>query len=98
MGVDDVVAALDEQVGELRSLVAPLDEGGLATASACEGWSVADVLLHLAQTNEAAVASVRGGLEAAAERLWGQARPGDVDAAAGDAVAAERGASGNEVR
>lgn len=98
MGVDDVVTALDEQVGELRSLVAPLDEAGLATPSACEGWSVADVLLHLAQTNEAAVASVRGELESATDSLWGRARPGDVDVAAGEAVAAERGASGSEVR
>lgn len=91
------MAALDEQVEELRSMVGPLDEDGLASASACEGWTVADVLLHLAQTNEVAVASVRGELATAAG-LWGQARPGDVDAAAGEAVAAERGASGSEVR
>jgi uncharacterized protein (TIGR03084 family) len=95
---DDVVAALGEQVDELRSLVGGLDEDGLAVASACAGWSVADVLLHLAQTNEAATASVRGDLETVAEQLWGNATPGDVDAAAGDAVAAERGASGAEVR
>lgn len=93
----DVVAALAEQVDELRSIVGPLDEGGLATASACAGWSVADVLLHLAQTNEAAVASVRDD-PASVAALWGQARSGDVDELAGDAVAAERGATGAEVR
>ena len=96
--MDDVVVALGEQVDELRSIVGPLDEGGLATASACAGWSVADVLLHLAQTNELAVASVRGDLAAAAERVWGPVAPGDVDAAAGDAVAADRGATGVEQR
>lgn len=95
--VDDVVAALAEQVDELRSIVGPLDEDGLATPSACAGWSVADVLLHLAQTNEAAVASVRGDL-AAVEGQWGDTRSGNVDEAAGDAVAAERGAPGTEVR
>jgi uncharacterized protein (TIGR03084 family) len=94
---DDVVAALAEQVDELRGLVGPLDEDGLATSSACDGWSVADVLLHLAQTNEVAVASVRGDLAAVAGQ-WGQARSGNVDEAAGDAVAAERGATGAEVR
>lgn len=97
--VDDVVAALSEQVDELRAIVGPLDEGGLATASACEGWTVADVLLHLAQTNELATASLRGDLVAAAERVWGRAQPGaDVDALAGAAVDAERGAGGAEVR
>jgi uncharacterized protein (TIGR03084 family) len=96
--MDDVVAALDEQVEELRDMVGALDEDRLAAASACEGWSVADVLLHLAQTNELAVASVRGDLVAAAERVWGQTAPGDVDAAAGEAVAVERGASGADVR
>jgi uncharacterized protein (TIGR03084 family) len=95
--MDDVVAALAEQVDELRSMVGPLDEDGLATPSACAGWSVADVLLHLAQTNEAAVASVHGDL-AAVEGQWGHARRGDVDEAAGDAVEAERGATGAEVR
>ena len=62
--MDDVVAALAEQVEELREMVGGLDDGGLATPSACEGWSVADVLLHLAQTNEAAVASARDELAA----------------------------------
>jgi uncharacterized protein (TIGR03084 family) len=96
--MDDVVTALAEQVDELRSMVGGLDEDGLAAPSACEGWSVADVLLHLAQTNELAVASVRGDLAEAAERVWGQTQAGDVDAAAGEAVAAERGAGGAEVR
>ncbi len=79
-------------------MVGGLDDGGLATPSACEGWSVADVLLHLAQTNEAAVASARDELAGASGWLWGETRPSDVDAAADAAVATERGAGGAEVR
>ena len=96
--MDDVVAALAEQVEELREMVGGLDDGGLATPSACEGWSVADVLLHLAQTNEAAVASARDELAGASGWLWGETRPSDVDAAADAAVATERGAGAAEVR
>ena len=45
---------------ELDGLVRDLDPAGLTTPSRCPGWSVADVLLHLAQSNEMAVASVTG--------------------------------------
>jgi uncharacterized protein (TIGR03084 family) len=96
--MDDVVAALAEQVVELRTMVGGLDDGGLATPSACEGWSVADVLLHLAQTDEAAIASLRGELAGAAGWLWGEARAAGVDAAADAAVATERGDGGPELR
>ena len=32
----------------------------MAAANACEGWTVADVVLHLAQTDELALASANG--------------------------------------
>lgn len=57
---DDVLKALAEQQAELDELVRDLDESGWARPSRCEGWTVSDVVLHLAQTNEMAVASVRG--------------------------------------
>ena len=59
----DVVAALQAQQDELALLVTDASDADLGRASRCGGWSVGDVLLHLAQTNEMAVASVEGRLE-----------------------------------
>ena len=94
----DVVADLRAQVEDLRTLASGLDEAGFATPSACPGWSVSDVLLHLAQTNDMAIASVQQRLMEAGD-LWAPAREGvsNVDDLADGAVAAERGPSGAEV-
>jgi uncharacterized protein (TIGR03084 family) len=90
--MDDVVAALAAQQDELVGFVEGLDDATLTRPSRCDGWSVADVLLHLAQTNEMAVASVEGRV---AEWMDGVAKDmepvGNVDDWAGALVAAERG-------
>ncbi|HMQ27696.1 MAG TPA: maleylpyruvate isomerase N-terminal domain-containing protein, partial [Acidimicrobiales bacterium] len=93
-----VVEALVAQQEELRALVAGRDDEALRRPTRCEGWSAADVLLHLAQTNEAAVASVAGRLEDF--RLGGVGGEGaaDVDELADLAVAAERSAAPTAVR
>lgn len=96
-GVDEVTRALADQLDELRTLVADLDEGGLRAASACPGWSISDVLLHLAQTNEIATASAMGSFAEATE-MWRGAAGDDVDALAGSAVERDRGASGDQIR
>lgn len=57
---DAVVGALADQQAELSALLDPLDDEGWARPSRCEGWSVADVVLHVAQTNEMAIASCEG--------------------------------------
>ncbi len=57
-GAGEPVDALAAQQRELIDVVAGRDEQDLSRPSRCEGWSAADVLLHLAQTNEMAVASV----------------------------------------
>lgn len=95
----EVLGALREQLDELRALVEPLDDEGWARPSACAGWSVSDVVLHLAQTNELTVASLRGDLAEVARGWAGEGAEGTttVDDVAGDAVARERGASGAEV-
>lgn len=94
-----MVDALDEQQRELESIIAPLDAEGLLRPTRCEGWTVSDALLHLAQTDEAAVASVAGRLaEHAATMGTGRADVVDVDAWADDAVAAERHLPPEEVR
>jgi uncharacterized protein (TIGR03084 family) len=97
--VDDaVVQALADQQDELRSLVADRGDTDLLRPTRCAGWTAADVLLHLAQTNEAAVASVEdrlgdfrlGGADATAAR--------DVDDLADAAVASERDRPPSEIR
>lgn len=92
--VDDVLVALAAQQAELAGLVAGLDEAGLRAPSRCDGWSVADVLLHLSQSNEMAVASVTGRWEQAivARGAALELRDGaDVDEIAAAMVEAERG-------
>ncbi len=96
--MDAIVTALGQQQDELASYVADQDEAGLSLPSRCPGWSVADVLLHLAQTNEMAVASCQGRLAEVADRMArGLGSVGSVDDWAGAMVDKERG-SATEVR
>ena len=92
--------ALREQLRELLSVVAELDERGLALPSACDGWSIADVLLHLAQTNELATASANGETAGVVGEWAAPAGPmrTDVNDIAGRAVERERGSSGGAAR
>lgn len=88
----DELEALEAQHDELAGMVDGLTSDGWATPSQCEGWSVSDVLLHLAQTDEMALASLDDELPAHLERVadvWAGAA--SVDDGAGLLVAAERG-------
>ena len=51
---------LEAEQDRLEEILAGLDGAQWAAPSAAAGWSVADVMLHLAQTEEAVVASVGG--------------------------------------
>lgn len=42
------MAALAAQQDDLTGLVSSLDEVGWRTPSRCDGWSISDVVLHLA--------------------------------------------------
>lgn len=53
----DVVGDLEAQQAELSDLVDRIDGEDWGRPSRCAGWSVGDVVLHLAQTNELALAS-----------------------------------------
>jgi uncharacterized protein (TIGR03084 family) len=94
----DGVARLAAQHDELAGLLDGLDENGWARPSRCAGWTVSDVVLHLAQTDEMALASAEGRLAgylaSAAEAMTG---PVDVDEGADQMVANERGRPGVEV-
>lgn len=94
----EVLDALQAQQRQLSVMVDPLDDEGLGRPSRCDGWSIADVLLHLAQTNEFAAASARGDLAAIAERGPEVGPATDVDEWAGAVVDAERSADPGAVR
>jgi uncharacterized protein (TIGR03084 family) len=91
--VDEIVAALAAEQQELVALVRDLDADALLRPSRCAGWTVADVLLHLAQTDDMAVASVGGTFDDVvgrmAEAMVGR-EAGNVDEWAAVAVDVER--------
>ena len=57
----DVFSALEVQTDRLDEILSGLDEEQWAAPSLCPGWSVTDVVLHLAQTEEGVVATTEGG-------------------------------------
>jgi uncharacterized protein (TIGR03084 family) len=96
--VEAIVGAVAEQQRELDSLLARLDHSGWETPSACPGWSVADVVLHMAQTNEMATASARGELPGWMANAYEGLRPAtDIDDGAALMVDKERGAQPDEL-
>jgi len=84
--------ALGAQHAELDALLRPLDAGGWSAPTRCEGWTVADVVLHVAQTDQLALASAHGrfgdGLAVLARGIEGT---GNVDDGAAAMVERERG-------
>ncbi len=101
--MDVIVAALSEQHSELAGLLNGLDEADFhLPAPSCEGWDIADVVLHLAQTDELAIASVRGTFDSGFTELFrdeaGERPPNNVDEAAEVMVVAERGETGAAIR
>lgn len=97
--MDAIVAALGEQHDELAGLLAGVDDHGWQRPTPCEGWTVADVVLHLAQTDELALASARGRFPAVVE-AWagGPEEAASVDDGAARMVERERGHPGPVVR
>lgn len=97
----EILSFLARQADELDGLISGLDEAGWALPSRCDGWAISDVVLHVAQTNEAATASA----ERRPEGVRAVFRNAVSDAPAGATiedvvelvVAAERGGSGKEI-
>jgi uncharacterized protein (TIGR03084 family) len=58
--MDPVVEALASEHAELRKLLETMPAQRWRTPTRCEGWDVADVLTHLAQTDEMAIGSATG--------------------------------------
>src|SRR5690348_9497963 len=78
---------LEAEQDQLESLLQGLDDDQWQAPSAAAGWSVADVVLHLAQTEEAVAATVAA---AGAGDVWNR-RDRALDDVVDDAVRAERG-------
>ncbi len=96
--MQEIVAALGEQQAELAGLLDGLGDDGWALPSACAGWSVADVVLHLAQTNEMAIGSARDNFAEVTARLYEGLTPaGDVDDGAAQMVARDRDATPRQI-
>ena len=90
---DDVLEALAAEGDQLEALLGSLSEGDWAHPSGCSGWSVSDVVLHLAQTEEAVVATVGGGTFDVPAGVAGN----NVDEIMAGWVEAQRGVPGSEV-
>jgi uncharacterized protein (TIGR03084 family) len=92
--MDPALRALADQHSETASLVRGLTVEDAARATRCTGWSVSDVLLHLAQSDELAIASLMGGVGGAtgdSANSWIEGR--SVDESVADMVTRERGAT-----
>jgi uncharacterized protein (TIGR03084 family) len=92
------IVAVAEQNAELFGQLTVLDDQDWQRPSGCEGWSVGDVVLHLAQTNELATASADGRMAEAIAQLAGTGGGGSVDDGADFLVARERGQPASAVR
>lgn len=94
----DVISDLAAQHRDLAAILAPLPEEDWNRPTRCDGWSVSDVVLHLAQTDEMAIASLEGRVEAfLAERTAGGAAT-TIDEGAELMVQRERGGTVDAVR
>jgi uncharacterized protein (TIGR03084 family) len=71
--IDDLVAEQDR----LEAILDELEEEAWLSPSAADGWSVADVVLHLAQTEEAVVASAAAADAAGGHSMWRTGEPVD---------------------
>ncbi|HEV2361410.1 MAG TPA: maleylpyruvate isomerase N-terminal domain-containing protein [Acidimicrobiales bacterium] len=95
--MDDVVSDLRDQHLELDTLLASLAASDWDRPTRCEGWSVADVVLHLSQTDEMALASLTDSYAETFSRLTGGTLGRDIDEGAANMVDGHRGAPGAEV-
>ncbi len=90
--MDEILRALAAQQAELAGLLAGRTDADWRRLSPCQGWTVADVVLHLAQTNELAIASAEGYLGEIATEFGAGPGSGNVDDTAALMVSEQRDA------
>ena len=95
--VDLIVPALAAQQGELDGILREATDVGWDTPTRCPGWTVCDVVLHLAQTDEFALASIEGRITEVSSSWAGTEGAATVDDRAGALVAQQRGTPPPEV-
>jgi uncharacterized protein (TIGR03084 family) len=86
MAGTEVVDDLEAEQDALAAVLTALPDGAWSSPSAADGWSVSDVVLHLAQTEEAVAASIAGAADPTDWRQLGAT----VDEAMAAMVRAER--------
>jgi uncharacterized protein (TIGR03084 family) len=92
------MTALGAQHVRLDGLLDNLSAEDWDRPTRCDGWTVADVVLHLAQSDELALASAEGRFAAELELFAsGPDRRGNVDDGAAAMVARERGIAPDEL-
>jgi uncharacterized protein (TIGR03084 family) len=92
--MQEEIDALDAQQRELDELLDQRPDADWQLPSRCDGWRVADVVTHLAQSDEMAVASLRGDYDdVVGELLAGLGAPRSMDHAIEMMVARDRSAS-----
>ena len=98
--MDDILDALADQHRRLAGVVDGCGATDWGRPTRCEGWDVAAVLLHLAQTDEFAAASARGELDAHPHGFMGDpaGRTQTVDEAAAAQVDVEHAVGGDAIR
>ena len=98
--VIDILIALASQHGELAEIIDGCTNDDWERPTRCEGWDVAAVLLHLAQTDELATASAHGEFDRHRHGFLGNRgrRTVSVDAAAAAQVDADRAVGGDAIR
>ena len=90
--MEDAVAELAAQQAELSEVLERLTPAEWHAPTRCDGWDVADVVLHLAQTNELAIGSAAGRFSAAVAELTAGVGPAaSIDDGAALMVERERG-------
>ncbi|HJR46034.1 MAG TPA: maleylpyruvate isomerase family mycothiol-dependent enzyme [Actinomycetota bacterium] len=87
MSDDEVFEALEREQDRIEEMLDGLPTDAWQRESLCPGWTVSDVVLHLAQTEEAVAATVTGGKFEVPASVSG----GNVDEIMAAWVAAERG-------
>ena len=101
MGADrpgvGILAALAAQQDELDAILRDAADADWDIPTRCPGWTVSDVVLHLAQTDELALASVEGRLVEAVAAWTRTDGSATVDEHAEALVAEQRGARPRQV-
>ncbi len=85
----DIFADLVAEQDRLERILASLDAAAWATESGAPGWSIADVVLHLAQTEEGVTLTASPGVDVAHRGDW-RVEGETVDEAVERQVRAER--------